>query len=139
MEFALLAPILFLLLFAMVDFGRLFDAWLVSTNAAREGARYAIVYAGQDYLLDSDVEQRTRQRALDYLTGGVGARGDVTLPALDEITVSIPARMPGEAVTVSVPLRVQIWSLFGDMEIFGVPFGIFSNPQTVTGQATMRI
>ncbi len=38
-EFSLILPLMLLLLFALVDFGRGFYTWLVLTNAAREGAR----------------------------------------------------------------------------------------------------
>jgi Flp pilus assembly protein TadG len=42
-EFALLLPILLLLLFALFDFGRAVYAYNTVSNAAREGARIAIV------------------------------------------------------------------------------------------------
>jgi Flp pilus assembly protein TadG len=40
-ETAVIVPILLLLLAAVIDFGRAFDAYIVLTNAAREGARFA--------------------------------------------------------------------------------------------------
>jgi Flp pilus assembly protein TadG len=40
-ETAVIVPILLLLLAAVIDFGRAFDAYIVRTNAAREGARFA--------------------------------------------------------------------------------------------------
>lgn len=42
-EFSLVLPILLILIFGLVDFGRAFYTWLVVTNAAREGARTAAV------------------------------------------------------------------------------------------------
>jgi Flp pilus assembly protein TadG len=42
-EFALIAPVLFLLLFGIIDFGFGFQAWDASASAAREGARVGIV------------------------------------------------------------------------------------------------
>lgn len=42
-EFTMVLPILLILLFALVDFGRAFYTWLLVTNAAREGARIAAV------------------------------------------------------------------------------------------------
>lgn len=38
-EFALILPIMLLLICALVDFGRAYYTWLMVTNAAREGAR----------------------------------------------------------------------------------------------------
>lgn len=43
-EFALVAPIFFLLLFGIIDFGRYVYYVQILNNAAREGARYAIVH-----------------------------------------------------------------------------------------------
>lgn len=40
-EMALILPLLLLLIAAIADFGRAFNAYIVITNAAREGARYA--------------------------------------------------------------------------------------------------
>lgn len=39
-EFAVLAPVLILLLVAALDIGRAYDAYVSLTNASREGARY---------------------------------------------------------------------------------------------------
>ena len=43
-EFALVAPIFFLMIFALMDFGRYVYYVQMLNNAAREGARYAIVH-----------------------------------------------------------------------------------------------
>lgn len=42
-EFALVAPILLLLILGVVEFGRAWNAYQVITDAAREGARTAVV------------------------------------------------------------------------------------------------
>jgi TadE-like protein len=46
-EFAIVAPIFFLMLFALIDFGRYVYYVQVLNNAAREAARYAIVHGGR--------------------------------------------------------------------------------------------
>jgi hypothetical protein len=46
-EFALVVPLLLLLTFALVDFARGIFIYSVISNAAREGARYAIVHGNQ--------------------------------------------------------------------------------------------
>ncbi len=43
-EFSIVAPLFFLLLFAIIDFGRYVYYVQILNNAAREGARYAIVH-----------------------------------------------------------------------------------------------
>ncbi|HIQ01886.1 MAG TPA: hypothetical protein EYH30_07120, partial [Anaerolineales bacterium] len=40
-EFALILPVLLLLLFGIIEFGAAFHAWLTLEHAAREAARYA--------------------------------------------------------------------------------------------------
>jgi hypothetical protein len=41
-EFALAAPIFFLLVFGFVDMARLYQSWVTIQHAAREGARYGV-------------------------------------------------------------------------------------------------
>ena len=43
MEFALILPVLALLLFGMLDFGKAFNYWIDETHLANEGARFATV------------------------------------------------------------------------------------------------
>jgi Flp pilus assembly protein TadG len=45
-EFSLVAPIFFFLIFGIIDFGRYVYYVQVLNNGAREGARYAIVHGG---------------------------------------------------------------------------------------------
>lgn len=45
-EFAMIAPILVILIFGFVDSARLYQAWVTIQGAAREGARYGVT--GQD-------------------------------------------------------------------------------------------
>jgi hypothetical protein len=42
-EFALVVPILLLLLFGMLDFGKAFNYWIDETHLAASGARFAVV------------------------------------------------------------------------------------------------
>src|SRR5438045_8895737 len=41
-EFALTLPVLLLLLFGIIEFGRIFQAWVTIQNAARVAIRYAV-------------------------------------------------------------------------------------------------
>src|SRR5690349_9007117 len=45
-EFAIILPVLFLVIAGIVDFGRFFFLKIQLTNAAREGARMAVVMPG---------------------------------------------------------------------------------------------
>lgn len=48
-EFAIILPLLLLLIFGMIEFGCIFYDMQVLTNAAREGARYGIVSKNPRY------------------------------------------------------------------------------------------
>src|SRR6478736_728173 len=48
-EFALVAPLFFLLIFAIIDFGRYVYYVQILNNAAREGTRYAIVHGSNSF------------------------------------------------------------------------------------------
>lgn len=48
-EFALLVPVLFLILFGIINFGVLMYNQAVITNAAREGARWAAIHTSATY------------------------------------------------------------------------------------------
>ena len=61
-EAAITIPILLLISVAIFEFGRAYQTWEVVTNAAREGARVAILSGSSD----ADVRTRVNQ----YLTGG---------------------------------------------------------------------
>ena len=63
-EFALVAILLFLLLFGIIDFSRLFFAYATMSNGVREGARYGIVHHGDD----AGIEQQAR--AMMLVIGG---------------------------------------------------------------------
>ena len=66
-EFALVLPLLLIVLFLVVDFGVGFTRWIAITNATREGARYGavghsageisdkVVYTSNDILTAADV------------------------------------------------------------------------------------
>jgi len=61
-EFALVLPLLLLVILGIIDFGFLFQRYEVVTNAAREGARVAVLPGYGD----ADVQARVDQ----YLTAG---------------------------------------------------------------------
>ena len=55
-EFALVVMFLFILLFGIIDFSRLFFAYATMSNGVREGARYGIVHHGDD----AGIEEQAR-------------------------------------------------------------------------------
>lgn len=83
-EFALVAPIFFLLLFAIIDFGRYVYYVQILNNAAREGTRYAIVHGSAS--IDptgpgSSDPSGAKVTAVvrDYAIGVIGGAADLTV------------------------------------------------------------
>jgi Flp pilus assembly protein TadG len=63
-EMVIILPVLLMLLFAIAEFGVLFGQWQTLTNAAREGARTAIVFrTGCD---TTAVTAEVKQTVKDY-------------------------------------------------------------------------
>ena len=72
-EAAITIPILLLISVSIFEFGRAYQTWEVLTNAAREGARAAVIVGSTD----ADVRARVNQ----YLTiGGLETLGDGNIP-----------------------------------------------------------
>jgi Flp pilus assembly protein TadG len=104
-EFALVLPVIILLLFGIIEFGRAWNVKQVLTDAAREGARVAAVNNGVlpagdlDPLVRTTVAEAAQRAGLD------------TDPAVLEITLSgISAGASSPAV---VDLRYHYVPLFG--------------------------
>jgi Flp pilus assembly protein TadG len=95
-EFALVLPILLVIVGGIIDFGFLFQRYEVLTNAAREGARVAVLPG----YTNADVSARVNQ----YLTaGGVPAGATVTVGAAQSIPVGGGACISVRPVTVTFP------------------------------------
>jgi Flp pilus assembly protein TadG len=60
-EFALVAPILFLLLVGILDLGRAVNAYVTVSNAAREGSHYAALHPSAD---PSAIASAVRERVV---------------------------------------------------------------------------
>jgi len=63
-EMVIITPLLLMMIFSIVEFGVMFGRWQTLTNAAREGARTAIVFRAPCNAATVTDEVRTRVR--DY-------------------------------------------------------------------------
>ena len=124
-EMAIVLPLLLLLIMGMVDFGFLFQRYVVLTNAAAEGARVASLpgYTAAD----------VTARVAAYATNG-GVPGTVnTATAAVTLPATNGGSWPGTQVTVTHVYTYQyvgpIAALFGG--------GVGGNV-TITSRATMR-
>ena len=124
-EFALLLPLLLLVLFGLIDMGRMFLVQAMVTNGAREGARMVAL----------------RQPAADVTT-----RADASMPSIDTISGGTHAVTPvttcpaaptaTQAGTVTVTVTGFSWVALG--AISGLfPGGGIAAP-TPTATSSMR-
>ncbi len=94
-EFALVLPIFLLVVFAIVDFGMGFHAWITVSNASREGARIGVVGANA-----ATIELKVRDAASSL---NHDADIDVTVTnAVDQ------GGDPGESVKVDVDYEYSL-------------------------------
>ncbi|MHB9145145.1 MAG: TadE/TadG family type IV pilus assembly protein [Symbiobacteriia bacterium] len=105
-EFALVVPLLLLLVIGIMEFGRAYSANLALQNAAREGARLAITGA-----TDANITQRV-------VSSAVGL--DSTKLT---VTVSPVTRVQGAYVTVTATYQFQyltplITNIIGSLKTF---------------------
>lgn len=103
-EFALVVPILLILVLGVIDFGRAWHAYQVITDAAREGARLAVV-ARTPSATPADVDGAVRdalsRRNLPSGSGTTAVTVGLVQPAPPAAPLVWPGE-PGNQVTVQV-------------------------------------
>jgi len=120
-EFALVVPIFLVLLFALVDFGRGFQAWIEVTNAAREGARVGALHGTA-----AEIETRARAAA------GSLNQGNLSISATNA------GGTPGSSVIVAANYSFSLISPLAPM-IGVISGGAISETFVITSSADMRI
>lgn len=129
-EFALVLPLLLFIVLGIVDFGFLFQRLEVVTNAAREGARIAVLPS----YTTADVDSRVRS----YMNAaGVPDAYNNTILSVNTTTpsVTLPSGTSIEVRTVGVTYFHDYLFLGPIAGWFGGSFG--SVP--LSGSATMRV
>jgi Flp pilus assembly protein TadG len=115
-EFALVAPLLFLLILGMVEFGRMLMVQQILTNGAREGARKAVLPGVSDSQVNQTID--------DYLSGaGISGFSRSVSPSASSAAEGSPI-----TVVVSVPYQNVTW----------IPVPAFLGNRTLTAQVIMR-
>lgn len=69
-EFALLLPVFLLLLLGIIQFGVIFSGYITATSAVREGARVAIVGAGDLEIRNKVIEMTASSPFLNEVVSG---------------------------------------------------------------------
>ncbi len=86
-EFALVLPFLLALLCGIIDFGWLYYNQITLNNAAREGARYAVIH----YDSSADWKDAAESRMISSMAGVSSAVAIVSDPVGQQITASVTA------------------------------------------------
>jgi Flp pilus assembly protein TadG len=116
-EFAIVAPVFFLLVFGMIEYGRMVMVQQVITNASREGARVAVL----DGATTSDVQTKVN----DYLTSAKVSGATVVVDPSPPSSAGYGAPV---TVTVSVGFNQVSW----------LPAPFFLGGKTLTAASVMR-
>lgn len=115
-EIALALPVLLLLFWGIVEFGRMGHAYLTVTHAAREGARLGAVGQG-DEVIEEEIERR------------------ITGLSRDQVVIEIdpPAgeRYSGESLEVEVKYDLDFY--------LPIPGGTLPESHPVRGSSVMRV
>jgi Flp pilus assembly protein TadG len=103
-ETAITIPIILLVCVGIFEFGRAYQTWEVLTNAAREGARVAILSG----TTDQDIRDRVNQYMRD---GGVLKQGESMADSNIVINRTVPLTANATASQVQVDLPFQFMVL----------------------------
>jgi Flp pilus assembly protein TadG len=127
-EYAFVLPLLLMLIAAIADVAMLFQSYEVSTNAAREGARLAVLpgYTANDY-------QTVRTRVADYLAAG-GADGPFATN-VTPVTLDLGGGLAASGVQVTLTYT-HPFLFIGP--IVGLINGTFATTLTYQTTAQMR-
>ncbi len=132
-EFAVCAPLLFLLVLGMFEVGRFVNVGEIATHASRFGARQASVASATV----TDVVNKTRQ----YLTDSA-VKGAAATIAVEAETAAGSGTFTGvtdlSTVAVGTAIRVRVTVDFG--QVTWLPGGPLKSvlPSNITGQSVMR-
>ena len=129
LEVAMTLPLLLLVAVGIFEFGRAYQTWQILTNAAREGARIAVL-PGID---DEAVEDRVQQ----YLAAGLLTAADEADVTIDrDTTVDIgDDTASASRVQVDYPFTFMVLQPIARLVVAGSTAG---EAITMTTTATMR-
>ena len=130
-ETAITIPMVLLISVAIFEFGRAYQTWQVLTNAAREGARLAVITENSDAQVSEVISK--------YMTKG-------GLPTAEGTKINIQRNQPIEAttrtddsaslITISYPFNFIVLNPVARLVVSGSTTG--SSGLTMTSVALMR-
>jgi Flp pilus assembly protein TadG len=128
-ELALVLPILLLMFAAIVDFALMFQRYLVLNNAAREGARIAVLPG----YTQTDVQNRVTQ----YVRQGIGDQAASPTTVLVTVSIDPPGVTPAFPAAQVTVTMTHTYLLMGPVS--GLLGGGSWSSITLAARSTMRI
>jgi len=134
-EFAITAPLLFLILFGIIEFGILLYDKAMITNASREGARAGIVFnfspSGPIRITDAQITGIVNDYCASHLIS-VGGGGLLTTGIARGGTGAA-----GDSLTVTVSYQFRFLVISNLIALVGG--GDIADPLTLTAETAMRL
>jgi hypothetical protein len=128
-EFALVLPLLIILIFGMIDVGKAISYWNDETHLANEAARYAAVNNCSPCGADSINNWIRTQAGTDELKNGGGS---IAGPGMN-----VNICLPTNSGAAGEPVQVTITATYKWLDYLAGKFGSIGT--TLRGKATMRI
>ena len=128
-EMAFTLPLLLLISVGIIEFGRAFQTWQVLTNAAREGARVAVLPGFSDSMVTARVQQYVQAGVLD---------SNVTPTVTIQRSVAISygsGTATGSKVVVNFPFHFMVLNDVARLVVSSTTLG---SDFTMAASATMR-
>lgn len=129
-EFAVIAVVLFLLVFGIIEFGILLFDKHILTNASREGARAGIVMTDGVRVTDDEIKQIVRDYAQEFM---VSFRESSTLVFDPDISPVESSRVGGGLFGTDLVVTVNYQ--FDFLLLSGIGLG----PITLTAETRMKM
>jgi Flp pilus assembly protein TadG len=120
-EMVFVLPILVLLVFAIAQFGLMFNRWLTLSNAVREGSRLAVAFRGtQPQCTAQGMTTQVKDKVVSYArAGGIPLTAAAVTVNPDPPCPPDPAA--GVPITVDAlynfPINIPFWSGGGNMPL----------------------
>ena len=138
-EFALVAPILLVILLAVLDFGKAFNYWIDETQLASAGARWAVVNAAPGQCADGVTTATSLQQYIQCQADTRELRngGTASLPSKARVCISFPPVTGHSSPLVGDPVRVRVTADYSWLPL--ISSRLSAPTVTITGESTMRL
>jgi Flp pilus assembly protein TadG len=136
-EFALVLPLLLLLILGMTDFGKAFNYWVDETHLANEGARIAAVACGGTTCPNGNLAQYIQSQAD---TAELRNGGTQWLPQKAQVCITLPQNpATGTSGQLGDPVQVTVTATYHWLPLVANALPRSLQTATIQGTSTMRL